>query len=373
MEAAGAEESDTHTLTVGRLLARLGRFAYRLGLHREARELLRRSLVAYTRLVDDGPPNPCSEPPDEKRVLCEEKAFSLFSLSVVVRGDGEYKDAQRLCRQSYKLYHACGNSTGMAMTLKMLGIISGSLESYVEAQRQLQEALDLYQESNDPYGIANTLNDLGFVAAGLDQNASARRYYQDSLKIRRQIGDMWGIGASLNNVGYLAFLDRSFAEAKEYLQESLYIQREIGDQYHIANCLHNLGATSSALGERYEAATYLHEALKTAFEIGATPLVLEVLAAIGGLLAESKVSAPEQAAKLMAFVLYHPLTDRWTKERTEETLSRLSPDLPLDALDKAQEKGRVGELDSVVVEVLSHRDAWLAKTSQAANVIVSSL
>ena len=378
LEASGTEQTSTRALVVGRLQARSGRFAYRRGRHRQARELLRRSLVTYAQ-IEAGPPDNghtgsrSGSTSDKERRICGEKAFSLFSLSVVVRGDGEYKKAQHLCWQSYELYRACKSTTGMAMALKVLGIISGSLDSYVEAQRQLQEALTLYQEVGDPYGIANTLNDLGFVAAGLDQNANARRYYQDSLNIRRQIGDMWGIGASLNNLGYLAYLDRSYSEAKSFLQESLFIQREIGDQYHIANCLNNLGAAASALGERYESATYLHEALRTAFEIGATRLVLEVLAAISTLLAESGVSDPEQAAKLMAFVLYHPLTDRWTQERTEKALVQIAPDLPLDALSKAQKKGQEGELDTVVVEVLSHRDAWLARNSQAASVIVNSL
>jgi tetratricopeptide (TPR) repeat protein len=378
LAAAGAGQSTAHTLVVARLLSRLGQFTFRLGQHREARTLLRRSLVSLTGLVPESLVASCAGSRDcplpvELRPACVERAFSLLSLGVVVRGGGEYKEAQRLCRRSFEIYRACANSAGMARSLKVLGILSGSLESYVEAQRQLQEALDLYQEVGDPYGIANTLNDMGLVAAGLDQNGSARRYYQDSLKIRRQIGDVWGIGASLNNLGYLAFLDKSYAEAKAYLQESLFIQREIGDPYHIAHCLNNLGGASSALGERYEAATYLHEALKTAFEIDATALVLEVLAAIGALLAKSEGCDPEQAAKLMAFVHYHPGTDHWTKERTAKALSKLSPDLPLDALNKAQEKGRAGELDTVVIEVLSHRDAWLATSSQSANVIVSSL
>jgi tetratricopeptide (TPR) repeat protein len=327
-------------------------------------------LVTYARLAAN---TAAEDNCQERQVVCVEKAFSLFSLGVVVRGDGEYKEARRLCRKSYELYRACSSTAGMAMALKVLGILSGSIESYVEAERQLEEALSLYQEIGDPYGIANTLNDMGLVAAGLGRNDSARRYYQDSLRIRRQIGDLWGMGGSLNNLGYLAFLDGSHSEAKEYLQESLFIQREIGDPYHIANCLHNLGAATGALGERYEAATYLHEALRTAFEIGASPLVLEVLAAIGTLLAESETSDPEQAAKLLAFVLYHPLADHWTKGRTEKALVRLVPDLPLDALATAQEKGEAGELDTVVVDVLSHRDAWLAKPSQFSTVVVSSL
>ena len=251
----------------------------------------------------------------------------------------------------------------MATSLKLLGIITGSLETFVEAQRQLQEALELYHDIGDPYGIANTLNDMGVVAAGLDQHRSAKKFHQECLAMRRQIGDLWGIGASLNNLGYLAFLDQEYASAKEYLLEGLYIQREIGDRYHIANCLNNLGASACALGEHHEAAAHLHEALQIAFEIGASPLVLEILAEIGALLATSEAGDGEQAAKLLTFVLNHPLADRWTRERTERRLAQLTPDLPLDALAAAREKGQAGELEGIVVDVLSHRDAWLARAN----------
>jgi predicted ATPase/Tfp pilus assembly protein PilF len=337
---------------VGQLLARTGRFAYRLGMHRQAGELLRKSLMVLGEVEATGAT-------DCRR----DQAFSLFSLSVVIRGDGEYEEAHRLCAQSYDLYRTCEDRPGMAMSLKLLGIISGSMETFVEAQRQLQEALELYHDIGDPYGIANTLNDLGVVAAGLDQHSSAKKFHQECLAIRRQIGDLWGIGASLNNLGYLAFLTREYALAREYLLEGLFIQREIGDQYHIANCLNNLGASACAQGEHHEAATHLHEALQIAFEIGATPLVLEVLAEIGALLAASKEGDPEQAAKLLTFVLNHPLADRWTRDRTEHRLAQLTPDLPLEALANARAKGQAGELEGVVVQVLSHRDAWLAQAN----------
>jgi tetratricopeptide (TPR) repeat protein len=210
------------------------------------------------------------------------------------------------------------------------------------------------------------------VAAGLDQYSSARKFHQECLAIRRQISDLWGTGASLNNLGYLAFLAQEYASAREFLLEGLYIQREIGDQYHIANCLNNLGASSCALGEHHEAANYLHEALQIAYEIGATPLVLEVLGEIGTLLAASEAGDGEQAAKLLTFVLHHPLTDRWTRDRTEGRLAQLTPDLPMNALAAATEKGKAGALEDVVVDVLSHRDAWLAKAN-GHRVFVNSL
>lgn len=364
LQADAAPGDAASALVVGRLLARTGRFAYRLGMHREAGELLRKSLmvlgeVETANTVPDTAPRLRGASGDVRK----DQAFSLFSLSVVLRGNGEYQEARRLCKNSYDLYRACADRPGMAMSLKLLGIITGSLETFVEAQRQLQEALELYHDIGDPYGIANTLNDMGVVAAGLDQYSSAKKFYQECLAMRRQIGDLWGIGASLNNLGYLAFLTQEYALAKEYLLEGLYIQREIGDRYHIANCLNNLGASACALGEHHEAAAHLHEALQIAFEIGASPLVLEILAEIGALLAAGEAEDGEQAAKLLTFVLNHPLADRWTRERTERRLAQLTPDLPLDALAAAREKGLAGELEGVVVDVLSHRDVWLARAN----------
>jgi predicted ATPase/DNA-binding SARP family transcriptional activator len=345
---------------LGRLLARQGRFAYRLGMHREAGELARKSLVLFGQAGTDADA-------DTRR----DKAFGLFCLSAVLRGDGEYQEAHRLCQQSYDLFRESGDRPGMAMALKLLGIISGSLETYAEAQRQLQEALELYQDIGDPYGIANTLNDLAVVSAGLDQYASVRRFHRECLTIRRQIGDLWGIGTTLNNLGYLAYLDKDYSSAKELLQESLLIQREIGDQYHIANCLNNLGAAACALGEQQDAAEHLHKALQIAFEIGASPLVLEIMGEIGALLATTETGDGTQAAKLLAFVRHHPLTDGWTRERAERVLAQLAPDLPLDAVATAREKGQAGELAEIVVDVLSHQDTWLSQADGQVDVVSS--
>jgi predicted ATPase len=356
---ASTDSPDAKRL-LGRLLARQARFAYRLGMHRESGELVRKSLVLLGQAGTDADAD-----------LRRDKAFSLFCLSVVLRGDGDYQEAHRLCQQSYDLFFESDDRPGMAMALKLLGIINGSLETYAEAQRQLQEALALYQDIGDPYGIANTLNDLAVVSAGLDQYASVRRFHRECLTIRRQIGDLWGVGTTLNNLGYLAYLDKDYASAKELLRESLSIQREIGDQYHIANCLNNLGAAACALGEQQDAAEHLHEALKIAFEIGASPLVLETLGEIGALLATTETGDGTQAAKLLAFVRHHPLTNGWTRERAERVLAQLAPDLPLDAVATAREKGQSGELAEIVVDVLGHRNTWLSLADGQVDVVSS--
>jgi tetratricopeptide (TPR) repeat protein len=346
---AGSEEAegDIEALVYGQLLARQARFSHRLGRHADARELLQRSLALYDRLLAD-------QDSPARAAVQREKAFSLFAQSAVLRGEGEYEAAQRVCGESLALYRACDDRPGTASALKTLGIIQGSRGEFGEAQDRLQEALALYQQIGDPHGTADTLNDLGVVAAGMDCNAEARQYHQRCLAVRRQINDRWGIGTSLNNLGYLAYMAQEYAEARAYLQEGLAIQREIGDRYHVANCRVNLGAIALAEGEGREAAGHLYAALRSAADIRASPLALEALAGIGALLAGGEPEEAERAVELLSCVREHPLTDGWTRGRVERGLAQLATELPSEVWAAARARGRVADLEGIVAEVLAH-------------------
>jgi tetratricopeptide (TPR) repeat protein len=360
-----------HTVVVGRLLARKGRFAYRLGLHQEARELLSASLTIWSTLEESQ--SQVSEDAQTGRDLDvrQETAFSLFCLSAVARSEGKHGEAEQLCEQSHDLYRQCQDQLGVAMALRHLGIISGSTGAFLKAQSQLQEALTLYQKIGNPYGIARTLNDLGIVAAELDQYDAAKRYHQECLVLRRQINDPWGIGTSLNNLGYLAYLATEYASAREYLQESLAIQREIGDRFQIANCLSNLGAAEMALGEAEEAARHLHEGLGMASESGAGPLAMEILGEIGALIGSVGAAGKRDAARLLAFVANHALAGRWVREQAKSMAATVTGALPEEGLRTAKEKGAAGELESIVSDVLERRDAWLSPSDDRATIVPS--
>lgn len=338
---------------VGRLLARQARFAHRLGQHQQARELLEESRAVLDRFEGAG-----RDAGSVHVVPRQERAFGLFALSAVLRAVGESAEARQALQEGLALYRESGDRAGMAMTLKLLGIVHGSVGDLEAAQQRLQEALALYQEIVDPYGTASTLNDLSIVAARQGKVPEAQRLNRECLAIRRQIGDRWGVATSLNNLGYVAYLSESYGEAVEYLREGLAIQREIGDRYHIANCLSNLGAAAHALGEREEALAHLYEGLEIAYAIGARPLVLEISAEIGALLASAAVAteddaqAAAQAAELLTFVHDHPQVDKWTAERTEQSLAQLAPMLAPEAWAAAQDKGRRGTLEAVIASIL---------------------
>jgi predicted ATPase/DNA-binding SARP family transcriptional activator len=344
----GAPDYERREL-VGRLLVRQARFAHRLGRYPLARDLVDAGLALYDRLgVEKG------EEESDSRSLYQEKAFGLFTKSALLRSVGEIEGARETLEQGLALYRACNDPRGTAMTLKLLGIVYGSLDQAEEAQARLREALDLYQAARDPYGTANTLNDLSIVAVRRGRQMLARRLNQECLAIRRQIGDRWGVGTSLNNLGYLAYLSGEHEEAVEYLSEGVAVQRELGDRYQVANCLNNLGAAAHALGRREQAFANLHEALEMAYQIGALPLALEASAEIGALLAEDDEQGGERATEVLTFVHDHPQTDKWTAERTERSLAQLASRLAPDAWAAAQERGRAETLEAVVGALLSH-------------------
>jgi predicted ATPase/DNA-binding SARP family transcriptional activator/Tfp pilus assembly protein PilF len=332
------------SLVLGQLLARQGRFVYRLGRYQEAQGLLEESLTILRELETQGHPD-----------LSREIAFGLFCLSVVLRGDGQYREAEKMCQQSLMLYRESGDRFGMAMALKLLGIIAGSRGRYEEAQHLLHEALGHHQVTGNDHGIADILNDLGIVAVGMGQHEEATRLYRECLAMRRESGHVWGIGTALNNLGYLAYLRGDYAEAKGLLEESLVIQKEIGDRYNIANCLSNLGAATCALAQYQEARKHFGEALRIALDIGADPLVLEILTEIATLLAAKEGEDKGQATELFAVVTQHPASARPTRDKAEQGLAELAAQVPSKVLTKAKERGKQIELEAFVTEVLGQQ------------------
>jgi predicted ATPase/DNA-binding SARP family transcriptional activator/Tfp pilus assembly protein PilF len=341
-DVASRETEGQVKLVLGQLLARRGRFAYRLGLYQKAIDLLRESLAHLDELETTGFPG-----------ARRERAFTLYLLGIALRGDGQYHQAREFGGESLAIFQEHGDQPGMAMALNLLGVIAGALGQYEEARQRLQEALERYTATGDEYGIANALNDLSVVAARQDQHAEAKRLQQACLARRRAIGHLWGIGTALNNLGYYAYLEGAYGEAKQLLQEGLGIQREIGDQYHIANCLNNLGAVANAAGESREASRYFSESLKLALEVGALPLVLEALAETAMLLATTQARDGAYVAEILAFVQGHPASDRPTREKVTRGLAELATQLGPEAMAQAQERGSARDLEMVVAEMLS--------------------
>jgi tetratricopeptide (TPR) repeat protein len=333
-------------MLLGQLLAHQGRFIYRLGKDNQARELLAKSLEIFSRCINGNP---------DKVQLA--RAFSLYNLSEIERGAGNYGQAEELSEQSLDIYRRQDDQFGTARSLNHLGILAAWQGRFAEGQDILGQALKYYRALGYRYGIANTLNDLGIVADRLGEDEHARQLYQECLAIRRQIGHLAGIGASLNNLGFFAYFRGEYQEASQLLQESLEIQREIGDRYEIANCLSNLGNTFRELHDYARSYRYFREALQISAEINHLPLVLEVLGGIASNLSFGNDEDKQLAVEIFAFISGQPACDQPTLDSAQKGLELLQANLSQEGFAIASERGAQENFGAVISKVYARIEA----------------
>ncbi|NIN70174.1 MAG: tetratricopeptide repeat protein, partial [Anaerolineae bacterium] len=108
--ALGRKDKD---LILGKILARQGRFSFRLSLYEEAKELLQESLSLL--LPADAP---------------QEEAFALNNLGDVDRVQGDYAQANQFHRRALAIYQEIGDQSGVARSLNHLGIGAASLGEF---------------------------------------------------------------------------------------------------------------------------------------------------------------------------------------------------------------------------------------------------
>ncbi len=361
---------------LGKVLAKQGVFSYRLGFNDKARMLLERSILIF-----------------RKRDARNEIADTLNDLSRVFLVQGECPKAKELLEESLSIYRELGHRERMAAPLNSLGNIAHRLGELKEAKQYYQESLTIYKESRDQWGMAILLMNLGNIARDLGESTEAKKLYAESLTKSRELGDRRGIASTLNNLGNVANDLGEYIEAKKLYQESLEIKREIGDRKGIATSLCNLGNVAHAVGEYTEAKQHhqkmlamcreighrwgeasalirlgydmgdseelqeskksFHEALGIAMEISAAPLALDVLVGIATLLTKEKES--EKALELLAFVLCHPASYKYTRDRAEELCSALTSELPAHVVATVEECGKARTLEEIAEALLEEK------------------
>lgn len=369
------QEEAGDDLTLGRLLARLGRFKHRLGLYDEARELLEESLNLFR----------CLDAPEEiafalnylgniayrlgdyaaaQRICRESLAIcrhfdyrwelvtAVETLAHVAEELGDYHEARGLCSQGLELCHAIGDRRGVAAFLNGSGYLQWRLGEPAEARRLCQESLAIYREIGDRRGTALATKNLGNVAIFVEDFALAQRYYLESLAICREIGYQWGVAVSLNNLGNVAWLRQEFENARTYCSQSLEIWRRLGDQWGCAGSLETMANVSLALADWSGAEAHFRRALRIAMEIRAVPLALQIIAGMADLLARH--GRRQCALAILVFVNRHPLVDRDGRQRAEEVYAALAVQATPEQITQAREQGALWQLEAVAAELLGN-------------------
>jgi predicted ATPase/DNA-binding CsgD family transcriptional regulator len=319
-------------MLLGKVLARQGSLAHRLGNYRQATQLLDASLKILKRID-----------------MREEVAFVLNNLADVARAAGQYQDATQLCKESLTIFQELGDEWSIAGTLNNLGVSAHISEAVLEAEQYYRESLGISIRLDDQHGVAISFINLGALAHDLENYEEAQQHYKESLALSKQLGDQYGIAASLINLGRTAFMLDAYAEGKQYCEESLKLYRQLGNVWGIAASLINLGDILCNLGDLQEARRNFHEALTTALEIHARPLVVEIVVGMADILAREGKS--EVALSLLIPTTQHPMIDLEIRKRADSLCSNLISELPKKIVASLRESRQSESLEAVAKQI----------------------
>jgi len=195
------------------------------------------------------------------------KALKAAAHVAYVGGDNERAEA--LSQECLARCRELGDMAGVALSLRVLGLIAERRFNFAVATSLTEESLALFREVGEKEGTAWSLNILASLVTLQGEYARARRLQEESLALFRALGNIEGIACSLDGSAVTLMLSQSDqATGRALLEESLALCREVGNKERIALALGLLGQIALLQGEAVKARSLLEESLVLYREIG---------------------------------------------------------------------------------------------------------
>jgi predicted ATPase/DNA-binding CsgD family transcriptional regulator len=223
------------------------------------------------------------------------RARALTGAGVLAHYDGDYSEAETLCRASIEANTATGDRGGRAAALEGLALALRTRGDFEGAQLVFAEALQIFRDLGDSEGIARTLDRLGIAVWFAGDNERATTLIEQSLRFFERLGNRGGVGLAMTDLGLVTLGSGDGGAAQKLLDEGLSLSRALADRRNIAKSLYGLGDAAQLRGERHMAAAHYEEGLSVAVEYGFPWLAILLLERLAGLIlafgAEPKESA----------------------------------------------------------------------------------
>jgi predicted ATPase len=188
-------------------------------------------------------------------------AKALIWAAALAADQGDNAHAMMLAEEGLNLSRACAYTSGVALSLNVLGNVAHNQGDYGRAVGLYEDGLTLFRELGDRWGMGLALNNLGAVARVQGDNERAASRYDESLAIARESGDVWSIATVLDNLGEVVRERGNYEQAIELYEESLALRRQLGDTWGVADSLSALGLMARQQGNCERAAMLYKESL----------------------------------------------------------------------------------------------------------------
>jgi CHAT domain-containing protein/Tfp pilus assembly protein PilF len=170
--------------------------------------------------------------------------------------------------EALKLYREVGDSSGQAVSLRVLGQVYSDFGEKQKALDYYNQSLLLTRAVGDRSLEAGTLNNIGLVYSALGEKQKALEYYSQSLPLTRAVGNRSGEAVTLTNIGLVYYDLGEKQKALDYYSQSLTLSRALGDRREEARILNNIGLVYDNLGEKQKALDYYSQSLPLTRSVG---------------------------------------------------------------------------------------------------------
>jgi predicted ATPase/DNA-binding CsgD family transcriptional regulator len=260
LEQAGGDEAGQRKETALRLGVALQRFWEVRGHWSEERSFLERALAGSKGVA----------------VRVQVKALKAAAHLAYVQGD-TYR-AEALSEECLARCREIGDTAGIALSLRLLGLIAWMRGNFVVAYSRTEEALALFRAVGDKEGIAWSLHNLAGIVSEQGEYAGAISLREEALALFRELGNIVGIAFSLIGLANLLFISQGDpAKVQALLEEGLALCRQVGHKNGTAWALGLLGEVFLQQGDTVKARTLLGEDVALSREIGNRDIVWELI------------------------------------------------------------------------------------------------
>jgi predicted ATPase/DNA-binding CsgD family transcriptional regulator len=268
LEQAGYEEGVQRRELALRLGAALQRFWMIRGHVSEGRTFLARALER-----DEG-------------VAAAIRAKALIAAARLAFAQGDYHDGEGLAQGSLALCKELEDTSGIAFSLYLLGIVAWRKGNAILARERSEESLALFRAVGDKERIAYALFQLAYMASTQGEYARGSALLEEAVALHREVGNKRGIAHALWQLAQVLFVSQAdLAAVRVPLEESLELSREIGFKEGIAASFCLSGQVALSQGDTTTAQALAEQSLALYREIGHRHGTAEALALLGQVVA----------------------------------------------------------------------------------------
>jgi tetratricopeptide (TPR) repeat protein len=222
----------------------------------------------------------------------------LWSISMVLAGNGEYNDAISTGQSCLQLARDSGLWTIVSIVLNTLGWIYHDLSNIELAIKYNNEAIEsarAHQKGLASGGVPASFLNLGMDYLYKNDYENAEKYFREVSSLLHQHPGAWWRSKShiLLGRGEISLAKGEYAQALKFAEDSLAISEKADARKYIAKGLKLKGEVLAEMGNLREAIELMKNALKWAQRVGNPPLLWQTHYSLGLLL--EKQGNPQKA------------------------------------------------------------------------------